>query len=450
MITLSPNALTWISLLLKERFGVPFLLEHKESSFILKIEGSESSIKFPVLIKGFYQINCNLPCTTWYAAKEGWHGIIDNSLFAPGVDRLQTPLIKLHSHGATIHYDILGLSYWMLARVEEIGSTNLDNHNRFPATASHAYKYCYLERPIVDEWFDILSQVINKVWPTLNIVKHKFNVKVSHDVDAPSMYSFKSWKSIARMMAGDLLKRRDLKSFVSKPLIKIKSKKGIHPSDPFNTFDKIMKISEKNGLTSAFYFICGRSDKSKDAEYEIEHPLIRKLIQEIHSRGHEIGLHLSYGSFDKPEVIKNEADRLRKLLESESIPYNTFGGRMHFLKWEQPVTMQALEDAGMTYDSTLSYADLPGFRCGTCFEYPGFNHLTQQVLNLRIRPLIVMECTVIDSRYMNLGYTDEALNKMLELKDRCRKVGGFFTLLWHNSHFTNPKDFEIYERVVSK
>jgi hypothetical protein len=51
---------------------------------------------------------------------------------------------------------------------------------------------------------------------------------------------------------------------------------------------------------------------------------------------------------------------------------------------------------------------------------------------------------------MNLGYTDEALNKMLELKDRCRKVGGFFTLLWHNSHFTNPKDFEIYERVVSK
>lgn len=60
MITLSPNALTWISLLLKERFGVPFLLEHKESSFILKIEGSESSIKFPVLIKGFYQINCSL------------------------------------------------------------------------------------------------------------------------------------------------------------------------------------------------------------------------------------------------------------------------------------------------------------------------------------------------------------------------------------------------------
>lgn len=111
--------------------------------------------------------------------------------------------------------------------------------------------------------------------------------------------------------------------------------------------------------------------------------------------------------------------------------------------------MQALEDASVAYDSTLGYADRPGFRCGTCFEYRGFNHITQQILNLHIRPLIVMECTIIDSRYMNLGYTDEAMDKMLDLKEKCKKVGGVFTLLWHNSHFTTPKDFELYERIIS-
>lgn len=449
MITLSPTALAWLSLILKERFGVPFFLEQKESSLVLKIENSEYSIKFPDLIKGFYQINSNLPCTTWDASKEGWCGVIKPSLFAPGVEKLQTPLIEFHSHGATIHYDILGLCYWMLARVEEIGNTDLDEHDRFPAIASHAYKFNYLERPIVDEWFDILGQVIQRTWPNIPIIRHEFKMKVSHDVDAPSKYSFKPWKFFARTMAGDLIKRRDLKSFISKPLIKIKSQKKILPSDPCNTFDKIMKISEKKGLTSAFYFICGRTEKSKDADYEIEHPLIRNLIRKIHSRGHEIGLHPSYGSYKKPEVIKNEADRLRKFLERESIPFNNFGGRMHYLRWKQPETMQALEDAGVNYDSTLSYADRPGFRCGTCFEYHGFNHITQKILNLRIRPLIVMECTVIDARYMNLGYNDEAVKKMLDLKKKCNKVGGVFTLLWHNSHFINPKDFEIYERVVS-
>lgn len=103
----------------------------------------------------------------------------------------------------------------------------------------------------------------------------------------------------------------------------------------------------------------------------------------------------------------------------------------------------------MTYDSTLSYADLPGFRCGTCFEYPAFNTVTQQTLQIRIRPLIAMECTVIAERYMGLGYTDAAVAQFELLKDACRKVGVCFTLLWHNSHFTSTKDQDLYKRIFN-
>lgn len=53
---------------------------------------------------------------------------------------------------------------------------------------------------------------------------------------------------------------------------------------------------------------------------------------------------------------------------------------MHYLRWGHPTTLQAWNDAGMDYDSTLGYADSPGFRCGTCFEYPAFNPITQQQL----------------------------------------------------------------------
>jgi hypothetical protein len=122
---------------------------------------------------------------------------------------------------------------------------------------------------------------------------------------------------------------------------------------------------------------------------------------------------------------------------------------MHYLRWEQPSTLQAWNDAVMAYDTTLGYADRPGFRCGTCFEYSAFNSQSQQALSLRIRPLVVMECTVIDEVYLGLGNTQRAENKFLELKAKCRTLDGCFTTLWHNSFFVNGAGLkEVYQRIV--
>lgn len=92
-------------------------------------------------------------------------------------------------------------------------------------------------------------------------------------------------------------------------------------------------------------------------------PAIREPIQRIHQRGHEIGLHPSYGTYQTPELITKEAERLRTVLQKSGIVQPKLGGRMHYLRWEHPSTLQAWNDAGMTYDSTLGYADRPGFRC---------------------------------------------------------------------------------------
>lgn len=207
-------------------------------------------------------------------------------------------------------------------------------------------------------------------------------MKVSHNVDASSRYGFGSAKSILKSMAGDVIKRRDIKSAMTAPWVRLNSAQKLHPADPFNTFDWIMDVSEANNMNSAFFF--WRTSKL-DASYEPEHPAIRELMRRIHQRGHEIGLHPSYNSYQKPQLIQQEADRLRAVLQEEGIKQNEFGGRMHFLRWEHPATLQAWKDAGMTYDTTLSYADLSGFRCGTCFEYPAFNTVTQQILNRVLR-----------------------------------------------------------------
>lgn len=443
-------ALNWLLLILEERFGHSFLLEQTASGLKLSLANTpQGYIAFPQLEDAFHQSRSDFPCSQWDAAQAGWVSVLRQPLPAPCVSELPAQLIEKFADHAVIHYDILGLTYWMLNRIEEIGRTDLDNHQRFPAIHSHAYQHNYLERPVVDEWLHVLGQVMQYVWPALELKQHQFSMKVSHDVDAPSRYGFKSAKGLIKIMAGDVLKRRDFKSALVAPLICMRSGKQLHSADPFNTFDWIMLQSEKHNLVSAFYFICGRTDVSKDADYEPEHPAIRQLMRDIHARGHEIGLHPSYSSFQSPETIKNEAKRLRSVMQEEGIVQQDFGGRMHFLRWEHPTTIQAWSDAGMTYDTTLSYADLPGFRCGTCYEYPAFNTVTQQTLQIRIRPLIAMECTVIAERYMGLGYTDAAVAQFELLKDACRKVGGCFTLLWHNSHFTTQQDKELYKRILN-
>ena len=102
----------------------------------------------------------------------------------------------------------------------------------------------------------------------------------------------------------------------------------------------------------------------------------------------------------------------------------------------------------LDYDSSLSYADRPGFRCGTCREYPLYDLAARSPLRLHERPLIVMECSVIAERYMGLGYSDEALILMQRYRDTCHRFSGDFTLLWHNSHFEHPKDREFYQALL--
>lgn len=350
----------------------------------------------------------------------------------------------------TLPLDIFGSAFFMLSRYEEMVTPDRDEHDRFPAWASVACKEGFLERPIVDEYLEILWAAMRQLWPRLERKRRVFRIKVSHDVDRPVLYGFKSWSRVARMMAGHALKRRDPKAFVSAPYCKVATRRTLCQSDPYNTFNWLMDLSEANDLRSAFYFICGRTDVRRDAEYDPEHPAIRELMRRIHRRGHEIGLHPSYGSYQQPDVIRREAERLRRICAEEDIEQSTWGGRMHYLRWEQPTTLQAWDDAGMSYDSTMSYADRPGFRCGTCFEYSAFNSVTRRPLRLRVRPLIVMECTVISDSYMGLGAGQAAHEKIEELKRSCRKVDGNFTLLWHNSYFHNPELRQLYARIINE
>lgn len=450
MLMQTSSALLWIRTILAERLGDQVVLSKPDQGFAtLSAPGLPGIIRIAADPLTFSRNDSKLPLTYWDGADEGWTMPLNDGLPAPGSATLPAPLIERNETGYTIHYDILGLVYWMLSRCEEIGRHDLDEHGRFPASSSHAYKNGYLERPIVDEWLDILRQVIRRLWPSAMLLEPKFSMRVSHDVDWPSVYGFKSLTRVLVEIAGRLLRSNEPTRALSSVLYWYAARRKLHPDDPFNTFSWIMDNSEQHGLTSAFYFICGRTDPARDAAYNPEHPAIRELMRNIHRRGHEIGLHCSYNTYRDPQAIVTEAQRLKHVCTQEGIKQNAWGGRMHYLRWETPTTLHGWNDAGMTYDSTLTYPDSAGFRCGTCIEYPAFDPVAGKALRLRIRPLIAMESTVMSPLYMDRGIGEAAFSKFTQLKDACRAVNGCFTLLWHNSQLDSPEKRALYVRLLA-
>lgn len=440
--------LLWLESLLRERVCTSLTLKPAGSLFRISCSEAEKGfIDIPIQEWGIgKQVK---DCAFFDSASEGWPCPSGKPLPAPGVSHLPSRVIQKNGNGYMFHYDILGMAFWMLTRLEEIARTDLDGYARFPATASHGFAHGYLERPIVDEWFTILRSVATRIWPNLPVVEPQFRMRLSHDVDRPGRYALRPLQQLVRAIAGDSLKRASLLSAFHGPRIWLCSTNALSRRDPYNTFDWIMDRSDKLGLNSVFHFISGCTQSTYDGSYQIDHPALRHLLTRISERGHEIGLHPSYNTYRSAHLIITELDRLRRVCAEQGIKQNTWGSRMHYLRWETPTTLRALAKAGLTYDSTLGYPDKPGFRCGTCFDYQAFDPVERAPLPLHIHPLIAMECTVLGKNYLGLEPTDAARAHFLQLKHACRLVGGVFSLLWHNSELHTQEQRQLYETVLT-
>lgn len=337
--------------------------------------------------------------------------------------------------------DIFASSFFMLTRWEEYANKNRDKHNRFPAYESLAYKQGFLDRPIVNEYVEMLKNMLLNLDSSIRFKEYHFKYILTHDVDHPLKYH--SLLSGLREIAGDVIKRKDIKRAFSNALQKIKVHTGLE-KDPFDTFDYLMDISEKIGVKSYFFFMGGGISKF-DENYDIQSNFIQNLANKIKKRGHFIGIHPSYNAYNDPDRFKKEKERLEQKLNT-----NISFGREHYLRFQVPTTWQIWEDNSMDWDSTLSFADKEGFRCGVCYEYSVFNILTRKKLKLKEKPLIVMEGSFVT--YQPDITPKEMENKIKTLISKVKKYNGNFVFLWHNSSFNTPlwkKYQKVYEEVLN-
>jgi hypothetical protein len=441
------NINKWLSKILYERFGLQIIItNHSEDEYYLNIKNNKKKIIISKKYTNFNLDSNKIPNFHWDSSKEINTKLSQKIIPIPGASFIPLPLIKYQNEEIYLKYDILSFVYWMLTRTEELNPSKLDKHERFSAKDSHAYNNGYLERPLVDEWLEILGEIFMLSWPDIKLKKNNFEMCLSHDVDKISEYAYLSWKEVIKTMTRSTLVTNNPSEIFKALFIKAMTKNKLYSFDKCNTFEWIMNESEKRGITSSFFFMANQNKSKYDALYELNSFLVRNLIVKIINRGHVVGLHPSYFSYNDSKLITIEANRLRKIMLEENINISKIGSRMHYLRWKHPDSMFAIINAGLKFDSTLGYADHVGFRCGTCFEYPAFDPISCTEIDLRIKPLIVMEGTVIN--YMNLGETNAATLKVIELKNKCKMVNGKFELLWHNSYLYNKKLKEMYLNIL--
>ena len=343
-------------------------------------------------------------------------------------------LFPCETKASALPYDVFSAVFYKLSRYEEYLPFAPDEHGRFEANQSIAFRNDFLYIPVVDLWMAQLANVLQQNSPELSIKEHHYNYLPTYDIDIA--YSFKH-KGFLRSLAGGI--RDGMKLNLHDYFMRIQVLLHLK-DDPFDSYDYLASLHQKYGL-QAIYFVhpgtWSRYDKNNLPGKII--PLLMHLSESGH-----IGIHPSYLSADNPELLISE----KKRLES-ACGYKITKSRQHFIRLRFPDTYLNYAAHGITDDYSMGYATDIGFRAGTSEPFLFFDLSENKTHPLTIHPFVFMEG--VFKFYRNLPESDIIAN-FAALAEQIRQTNGTFISLWHNESLGTSKMWkgwrEIYEHMI--
>ena len=354
-----------------------------------------------------------------------------------------TPKEECFEETWVIYADIIASSYFLLSRYEEIQKRDIrDKHGRFPGKESLPYKAGFIHRPIVEEYGKLLRHWLRKACVHIPEPQPELQkIWLTHDVDAP--FFCRSLRNICRETLKGIGFRKALKLY-----------QGPLEKDPYYTFpwmleqDSLVKNRFGDRCPILFFLKAGGRHANDKPHYQVRSHDIQKLLHLFKKNKALLGLHSSYEAGIYPDLIPEEKMRLEHDWKLENIHLN----RHHYLASREPEDLTTLIKAGITDDFTMGYADVSGFRLGTCRPVKWINPMTRQLTSLTLHPLSVMDCTLSESQYMGLS-PDEAYQYCAELVREIRQHRGEIVWLWHNTSFAGTEsDYhkKLYVRLLNE
>jgi hypothetical protein len=351
------------------------------------------------------------------------------------------PTVEQAGETRILHADLIASTYFLISRYEEMVRRDVrDVHGRFPGKESLPYRAGFIDRPLVEEYGKLLRAQLRDICCDISDpIKRIQKVFLTHDVDQIAHF-----RTIRGVLGGFL---RGIKR-PKEGQKALRSYFGGLRFDPWYTFPWMFKqdndlkqvIGEERCEAVTFIRAGGGKRKEDKPIANLFLPDFQTLLRYCRKKNITIGLHASYEAGISPELISKEKKALDKISKT-----NTTYNRNHYLDSREPEDMQAIIDAGLTDDFTLGYADMAGFRLGTCRPVRWINPKTRQLSSLTLHALAIMDSSLSDKRYMYLNAHD-AYQYCVQLIDSVENYNGELVLLWHNT--TVEKTPQSYHRKL--
>jgi hypothetical protein len=333
---------------------------------------------------------------------------------------------------SALPFDPLAAIFYMLSRYEEYLPHRKDQHGRILITETLAYKNGFHLTPVVERWALMIKDLILEHYPETVFLKRNFSFEPTIDIDSAYCYLHKGWFRTCMGILRDGIHRRDPAEV--KHRIRVLKKKE---EDPYDTFDYIINLNKQYRFPLIFFALLG--DYSlHDKPISYLNNEFRQLLQHLGDYA-KIGIHCSYYSTDEPDRIVRETQRLSEILHRPIVR-----NRFHFLRFNLPGAYRNLVRAGVTHDYSMGYADLPGFRNGTCSIVPFFDLSSDQESDLSMHPFMTMDTTF--HTHMKLS-PKQATEKYHALVDEVEAVGGTFSCIFHNQNLCEEFGWEGWREV---
>ena len=342
----------------------------------------------------------------------------DSGILKDGAQNLWqfTPGFEQHflSNGKTeTRNDLFGAAFFLLSRYKE-QSLNVqpDLHGRFP-DEQHFDDKEFRETPLIEYWVEVIRKELHSLG--LVCKKHEAIASFSVDWDNPTAYLHKGiWRQTASMV-GDLVSGKWQKIRERFQVIS-----GQIP-DPYDNLGSRIPMELLKGRQIFFWLgNYGKHDKGLSFQNQWYRNQIRNLSKEMRP-----GLHPSYASFTKPELILEEKKRLEEILDQEII-----ASRFHFLRFRIPQSYRILEEAGIKEDYSMGFSGFPGFRAGTALPFRWFDLEKNRIGGLTIHPFSVMDSSAAFRGSSSQVFLESVKNQLII----GRELGFPVHAIFHNEH----------------
>jgi len=316
-------------------------------------------------------------------------------------------------------FDLPSAVFYLLSRYEEYVPFTPDQHGRFPANQSFAYRHGFLDRPLINEWLLQLRTTLEQKGLHLPPCPLDYRFLPTYDIDLAWAFRERPvWYQIGALLKDSL--RWNWDQWKDRLLVLSQRKK-----DPYDTYDWLDALHQQYQVTPIYFWLLGDL-ATYDRNISTNRPAFKELVRRIHQQ-YLSGIHPSYRAADQSTQLTLEVSRYREMTGEKPVR-----SRQHYLRLSFPNTYQELIRVGIEADYTLGYAAEPGFRASYAGPFFWYDLSHERETHLEIHPFCVMDGTL--RRYKN--WTDqEAASYLSDLVRRCQQARAPLVSLWHNSSF---------------